>query len=281
MKIKTFFNTISILIILSFLGFIFYLGLEQTELNENIYGVVYTKTTGWKNSPIVPNRFSWSFEKVIPNIYTMHKFRILTHNLVTDSSAHLPSHTLYAASSSVDPENFLYRYKVNINFRFNIEYLVEMTRKGSITMDNFEDWERLNKERINQEITSFIQMTVNNNQLNNLNLKSEIIELLNKRFPYYNFFDISINLIKPDLDLYNLTRSRYLKNLKLKTEAEKDIIKKRLNLENNETLKLELLKKYGEVFTQYPIMIEYLKVDRDNKFNLAEFNDFIETQNQK
>lgn len=277
MKIKTVFNIILILILAAFAAFILYLGWEQRELDESSYGVVYTKTSGWKTDVYTTDTFAWSFEKVIPENYNMHIFTIKSNSFGYTHNEELPSAELYANFSSIKSSDFNYQYTLTASYSFNPQYLVSMTEDGSITAENFQKWLDTRTEEIQNILRSYIRERVINSEL--ITLEGACHTYISEQYPYLSFSNISINLHKPDMVLYNRARNRYLQNMEIETNAEEEYLLERLRQQNSENLKLDLLRKYGEVFTEYPIMIEYLKIDREMLLDRATLKDLLPESN--
>lgn len=277
MKLKSFANIISALIIILFMGFVFYLGWEQLELEENTYGVVYTKISGWRDEVLDTKGFNWSPEKVIPTIYTVHKFKIEEHSFKSEHQGYLSSYKLYLPDDSIDPDNFKYNCSVIIDYKLKEDQLTKLVKSGLFTQATFDQWEKNNQLKMKELIESYLNSNIGKSDSNHI---SNIEESLSEFFSYYSFKNIIINLSKPDTELYSTLKERYLSILKTKSDAEITYISKSLEQQNDEILKLDLLKKYGEVFTQYPIMIEYIKVDNERLLDRAEMEDFIQPRNQ-
>ncbi|MBN2618369.1 MAG: hypothetical protein JXR64_08685 [Spirochaetales bacterium] len=279
MKLKSVFNTILLLIILFFFGFVFWLGWEQVELSEQSYGLVYTNTSGWKEKVIKSSNFNWSFEKVIPNNYTLHKFILMKKNIGFSFEEELPSGALYASFNSIDSNDFKYNYTLTGNIIFDYKYLYNKVSNNEFNTDTYTEWENIKILEIQNILKSFIKDRIINSETLTVNTSAR--EYIQERYPYFIIDDIFINFSLPDMYLYNSARNRYLQNIEMQTSAEEKYLTDVLEQQNRENLKLELLKKYGEVFTQYPIMIEYLKVDKNMVLDRAKLEDFFTLENQK
>lgn len=279
MKMKSFLNRILLLILLFFAGFVFWLGWEQLELTENSYGVIFTKTSGWKEKIIDTDGFNWNFEKVIPRNYTLHKFiineRIFNYNI----NGALPSAHLYADFNGILPNNFEYSYNLTGSFRFNKTYLVPMLQAGNYDQETFTKWEDNKIDEIQNSLKAFIMDKIAANEVITINGASR--NYISDLYPYLLIGDIFININKPDMVLYNLSRNSYIQNMEAQAKADEKYLVKALEQKNRESLRLDLLRKYGEVFTKYPIMIEYLKVDKNMVLDRAGMEDFISPQNQR
>jgi len=279
MKIKSFLNRILLLIIIAFAGFIFWLGWEQLELSENTYAAVFTKTSGWKDKIISTDGFNWSFEKVIPTNYTIHKFKIDSIKFSYSENGELPSAKLYSEFTAIPPENFSYNYSLVGSFKFDPNYLLSMLKDGSFDQESFIQWQTEKTLEIQNVLKTFILTKIKDNQL--LTLEGAASSLLIDKYIFLDFSEISINMNNPDMQLYTLSKNRYIQNFEAQSKADEKYLVEALKQKNDEQLRLNLLKQYGEVFTKYPIMIEYLKIDQGKLLDRASLDDFISSQNQK
>lgn len=279
MKVKTILNSIMLILILIFTGFIFWLGLENKKLEENSYGIVHTNTSGWSEKVISTDKFNWSFEKVIPGNYALHMFRIESINISFNKNDTLPSGDLYAAFNSIDGNNFKYSYNLTGNMQLNTSYLSSLVAAGEFTQENFQTWQSEKVQDIKNILINYISKKVIDNEVITINAASR--DFVAEIYPYYNIGEIFINLNSPDMTLYNNCRNRYIQNIEAQTSADEQYLIQMLKQQNEEQLRLDLLKQYGEVFTKYPIMIEYLKIDTGMVLDRATLNDFIAPQYQK
>ncbi|OQY40222.1 MAG: hypothetical protein B6229_02255 [Spirochaetaceae bacterium 4572_7] len=279
MKLKSFINRILILLLIIFAGFIFWLGWEQLELKENTYGVVFTKTSGWKKKLITTENFNWSFERLIPTNYTIHKFLIEKKSMTISNKSFLPAAELYAGLSSIPSSNFEYNYSIATNVSLKKEKLISLCRNGIITQGSFENWESVKTDNMKESLDNFVKDKINRGET--ITLSSAARNFLSDEYPNFTIDTIIVTLELPDMPLYTSARNRYLQYIEAKIIADAEYIGESLKQENREALKLDLLKKYGEIFTQYPIMIEYLKVDSGKQLDRASITDFITLQNQR
>lgn len=278
MKLKSFVNRILLLLLLAFFIFVFYLGMEKIELEENQYGIVFTKTSGWSDRIVDKEGFSWSYEKVIPENYNIHKFRIEKSYLELKGNGTLPSGKLYADFSGISDSNFNYSYAISTFFKFNKDYLRDYVIKGYFTEESYSAWIENSKTSISNYINGYINKRVNDG--NYFTFKADITQDLRSSYPHFHFEELSVNITSPDLNLYKTSREYYINHIEEKIAAEKEFLGESLKQQTNQKVKLELLKMYGEVFTQYPIMIEYIKADQNMILDRAKLEDFIPHQSQ-
>lgn len=279
MKLKSALNRLMLTIIIIFLGFVFWLGLENRELQENSFGIVFTKTSGWGEKVIDSNKLNWNFEKIIPNNYTLHVFTVKTISINFSQSGTLPSGNLYATFNSIDSTNFKYSYDFTGGLRLNKAYLPKLVAGGTFTMENFEVWQQNSINEIKNILRTYLNDKIISSETITINNASQ--EYIYQMYPYFNFDEFFVNLNSPDMLLYNSCRNRYLQNMEAQSSADEKYLIQSLKQQNEENFKLDLLKKYGELFTKYPIMIEYLKIDKGMVLDRATMDDFIAPQYQK
>ena len=237
MKFKKFLNRIMLLTITVFLGFIFWIGIESKNLPENSIGIRYTKTTGWHNKPLESGNFSWSYEKVIPNNYNLHVFNIKPIDISFNTEKSLPSSELYANYNNIDVDNFNYSYRVTSNYKIKNESVLTLVSQGVFTESNFKEWETNNVEKIKNIIDIYISNRILTEDTDNI--ASDLKEYLSSEYIYYNINEFNLYLTKPDLELYNTLKSRYLEELTIKESASKEYLVESLKQKNKEQLKLD------------------------------------------
>lgn len=278
MKLKSFINRVLIFFLILFSGFVFYLGWEQLELEENSCIAVFTKTSGWKEKVVDNDGFNWSFEKVIPTNYSSHKFTLNSTSIGYTVDDQLPSGELYAEFNGINNSNFNYTYQLTGNIKFDKSYLVTMLKTGTINSENFPLWQDQKIEDIQNSLKGFLRNKISSDET--LTINGAASEYIKERYPYFIFSDIFVSISMPDMNLYNLCRNKYIQNMEAQTKADEKYLVESLKQKNQEMLRLDLLKQYGEVFTKYPIMIEYLKVDKNMVLDRATMEDFITQKNQ-
>lgn len=278
MKIKSFFNTILAVILLGALLLGFYLGWEQIDIKENSVGVVFTKTRGWRDNLLTKEGFSWSLEKLIPTNYTLHQFAIEKNSIRGDIKDSYPSGDLYADFSNIDRSNFIFSYTLGFNLKFDISFLTEFVNSGYFNEATFSNWLEEKEIAVKDSLIGYINNKIYNGET--FSIKNDSLSYIKGQYPYFFIDELILNINPGDRVLYTTARSRYLNYMEEKEIAEGKFLAKKLEKESTHKANLELLKAYGEVFTQYPIMIEYIKADRGMELDRARLNDFINSQIQ-
>jgi len=258
-------SLISFLLFIIAAGALFYFGWVQFELPENTYAVLFSKTGGYDSQILEPAKFNWKWERILPTNSKLIKFHIENRSIILEYKGELPSSELY---SSITPQNpdFSYNITFSINYRLDENSLPRLLSDGLIDNNNLEGfYSTIESEFIqimkNRSTDFFIQnLTIDSNAYSDL--ESIIREKLKDRYQFINIGNLTIQYISfPDLQLYDKTREIYFQILDKRKEteiaSEQWAIESKINLDT----KLEILTKYGELLTKYPILVDYFALD--------------------
>ena len=96
---------------------------------------------------------------------------------------------------------------------------------------------------------------------NNHEITSELLSALVKNFSSLDFKEfIPVAISLPDTTLYNRAKDFYLSTLELENEVISESRIKIAEQEIRDTANFETLKKYGELLTEYPSLIDFFSV---------------------
>ncbi len=235
------------------------------RIPENSQAVIFSKITGYEDKAIESGSFHWRWQKLIPKTFKVHIFDLSQHTASVVSEGQLPSGNLYSSILSGNPD-FAYRISFSISYTVNSSRLPELFKNGSSYAENPEEWYREKDKIIESEGNKFIASlkkssgTASDSSEIEKKLGDHLISSLN---------DITVTALTlneyniPDMDLYNEAKRQYLNLVKNKEnliiESESRSAKDNADLERQ----LELLEKYGELLTKYPILLDYIKLNPD------------------
>ncbi len=260
---------ISFILFLLAAGTVFYFGWVQFELPANTYAVLFSKTGGYDDQIIEPGKFNWKWERILPTNSTLFKFLIENQTVSLDYEGGLPSGELY---SSITPQNPDFSY----NWSFTISYTLDETKLPQLLKDKKIDNENLTGfyESIETEFSRIIKDSskefFTQNLMRGSNTYSElenlIFEKLKSRYSYISIKNLTVRDFHfPDLELYDKTRDIYFQILDKRKEteiaSEQWAIESKINLDT----KLEILSKYGELLSKYPILVDYFALNPDSQ----------------
>lgn len=276
---------IILVILLLLAGTAFFVGWIQLLLPADTYGVIFTKTGGLDNQVLYPGEFSWKWERLIPTNLTLYKYKLTAYNLESTFKGALPSAEIY---SSILPEKPDFSYEITLAMALKIrpEKLVDLTSEEKITPDSLEDFLRSRADALVQNFTEIILKSpgVSPEKIITASDLTEFFENnIRNNFSELEVTDLSVLNIKlPDPELYISARETYFRIMAAR-EASQTEIAARLMAEKEEYYlnqqhekeKLELLHQYGELLSEYPILIKflYLKYLEDgNELQIPELN---------
>jgi hypothetical protein len=260
MKIK---YTILLSAIILISGTVFYFGWIQIQLPENTYGIAFTKSNGYLEKVYEPGKFSWEVRKLIPTNFKLLKFKITSQQFEINHNQQLPNSDIYAEYLPGSPV-FSYNLKYFISYKLRLETLPGFVEKYGLSPEQLPERYKV--------INSDIQLFISNYLINSLkpsdkilenekNISKDIIIALNKNFPVLEIFEfIPSTIIIPDSDLYSKAKELYLSSIEMENKVISESKLKIAEQKIRDNANFETLKKYGELLTQYPELIEFFAV---------------------
>jgi hypothetical protein len=253
-------------------GTIFFLGWAQLTVPTGAYGVIRSKTHGLDSQIVRDGEFRWIWYKLIPTNAKTSVFTIVPLKRTIKKSGALFSGQIYAAHAGLETD-FSWEMTGEISFSLKPEHLPEFTARENVSDDDaLRQAEQTLAVRVENLVLEKISAFANNEsveKIESLVLKSSIPGLSNDieaMMPEIENFNCVIQLIRiPDYSLYRAVRELYhdfikrqsaVLSLDIAQEAEKRI---------SSRVRMEELSQYGELLTKYPILIQYLTIEKDLK----------------
>jgi len=277
MKVKLFLFFILLILIG---GAAFYFGWIQFQLEEHSYGVVFSKTSGYEQEVVRPGEFNWRWEALIPTNLTLHEIEVLPQTIDIEKSGSLPSGSVYSAAVE-GTTDFEYSLVLSLAYSLQPEQLPQLVKEDALTADSLDDYYQKAEQRINSLIGSYVENRISSNQDVSIDdfktsaFETALIEELRKEFSHFEVHSVNLTRIKvPDIDLYQAARTYYLNMLETRRETETATLRQEREWIVSQESKLEVLKKYGELCTDYPGLIQYLALqeNQDLRQFLPEIN---------
>lgn len=263
MKIK---QIILLIVFILVSGTIFYFGWIQIKLPENTYGIAFTKSSGYLDKIYEPGKFSWDFRKLIPANFKLLKFKLSAQQLEIDERRQLPFGEIYSEYLPGSPD-FSYQFKYFLTYSIKPDKFPSMVAEFRLDPDQMD----LRYKAINADIQLFIiefyqdKSLGSNNTIklfeNSNEISSELLSSLIKNFTSLDFIEfIPVTISIPDTTLYNKAKDIYLSSLELENKVISESRLKMAEQEILDTANFETLKKYGELLTEYPSLIDFFSV---------------------
>ena len=251
-------------------GAVFYFGWIQFQLEEHRYGVVFSKTSGYEEEVLRPGEFNWRWEALIPTNLTLHEIEVLPRSVDLEKSGSLPSGSVYAQAVEIS-NDFKYSLGLSLAYSLQPEQLPQLVQEEALTVDTLDDYYREADQRISSLISSFIENRISSNQDVSIDdFKTSIFETtlkeeLQEEFTHFKIKNVTLTQLEiPDIDLYRAARSYYFDILETRRETKTATLQQERKWVVSQESKLEVLKKYGELFTEYPGLIQYMAL-RENR----------------
>jgi hypothetical protein len=262
---KKVFGILLILILLG--GAAFFFGWAQLRVPAGSLGIIRSKTHGVDPEPVREGEFRWIWYKLIPTNVSIEVYRPERITLPFRGSGFLPSGDTYAALAGIR-EDFSWEISGEFSFRIKDAALPGLVTGGHIAgEEGLRGYEKALGSRIEAALLGEIGAYGDSGEAVEALLaggSTEKLEALILR-EFQEIGDLSIlvrTLRYPDFALYRSVRELYeeylsRQRLVLREDADRgaaDRIKSRL--------KFDELSVYGELLTKYPVLLQYLALER-------------------
>lgn len=261
---------ISMFILIIFAGAIFFIGWGQFAVPAGSYGVMVSKTSGISQKTIVPGEFCWFWERLLPTNTSMRIFSIIPVTRTTTISGELPSADIYSPMLEGSP-NFSYKFSVQTELMMKSDYLPNFVRRTD-AKENEQLQEYLNQQGdlIAQEVIQYILSKSLDNANNLMLLATDTEELKTGINADSKFKDLEISNITvktaqmPDTELYNIAKASYAEFQAKVKQSLAELTKNQSTITANDYLQIERFARWGKILQEYPILIDFLAVSRDD-----------------
>lgn len=258
---------ITLFLLLAAGGALFYFGWVQIQIPEGHFGLIHTKTTGWDERVYSSGEFVWKAEAVFPTNLTLHLLPAEYHYFNYRLSGTLPSGRTYASALEERPD-FSYQMEGTLVYRWKPEIIAKKLISGEWASANAEEWYNLTdqtlQEALEEEALRII-MEAEEEPINRETLKAQMREAL-----VFHHTDLALqaftlnDLRVPDPALYQRSRQLYLSTLEERKAFLLEIEQAELTEEQDRQRKLDLIRHYGEIFSEYPILLDYFQLDPES-----------------
>jgi len=264
---KKFLIVLLVLIILGGAGF--FLGWSHLTIPPGSYGVMRSKTHGLENKVIRDGDFRWIWYKLIPTNVKISVFTIEPVKRSIKNSGSLSSGQVYAELAGLNVD-FSWEIAGEFSYTLNPDSLPELTER-----ENISDNAGLQKaeDSLSDRIESFILQRLkvyagggDEKKMETITVSGSLPELnseIQSAFPEIENLDCTLQVTRyPDYALYQSVKELYRQYLAtqnaalatdITTEAEKRI---------DTRTRLDELTSYGELLTKYPILLQYLALEK-------------------
>ncbi len=254
---------IVVLILLLLIGGVgFYFGWVQFRLPPGNVGVMFSKTSGWNPTAFRAGEFAWHWEPLLPTNTTLYVLDAQSRTVRVSSSGTLPSGSLYGGMLAGSP-TFEYEVRFAVTFRVRAESLPMLLEDGIIDGNDIESWYDSLGRRVETQALDFVagameQATDAPPTERIERVSQSLSDSLSATFDNLEIVSVMpIEISLPDVLLYQRAREMYFAAMEARQEAIEDAMSEASTQEVVEEARLGTLRRYGEVLTEYPVLLDY------------------------
>lgn len=272
---------LSLVILLGFSGFVFYTGWTQFKVDSGNVGIVVSKTGGVNPNPITHDKFSWSWEFLLPTNARVVNFVPKTLSFQKSSSGLLPSGGEYAKVFN-GAADFSYAFDFSIDVKASIDEICALLKAGEIKSQD--DLEKL-LERKAENFASLAAQKILSAALSSAGTDfSKAQSLVDDAAKEYSgaqkgSFEIqSVTLKKfslPDIALYKKAAASYEEYAKALSDAAAKNAQKEAEESSRFKTTMQKMESLGETLKKYPELSDMIK-NSDNINKTLQTIDSIE-----
>jgi hypothetical protein len=255
---KKFLGTLLFLVILAGLGLFF--GWAQQGVPPDAYGLIRSKTHGLDTRLVKPGEFRWVWYKLIPTNTTTVVFRLNPVSHEFSARGTLPSGRIYAAFAGLE-DDFSWEFRAAFSFNLRPEALVPL-----VTDQNIGDQEELTRyeRELSADIEAFILRRMG--ALEGLLQDGENPELereVQGQFPLIENFSLRVKSAQfPDFEQYRQAQGLYNAYIALQRDMMSGELREKAKNRIEAYHRFDELEQYGALLTKYPILLDYLALER-------------------
>jgi hypothetical protein len=248
-------------------GAAFFFGWVQFRVPPGAYGVMRSKTHGVDTAVIREGEFRWVWFALIPTNAEVTVFTLKPVEQPIRVTGSLPSGDIYASLAGINTD-FSYEYSGFLSFTLKPDNLPSlMTERGIANQEELEAFEK----RIAGEIVSFSVQRLEEyaGEGNGLlesstdKLKGDILHA----YPYIENLFFTMQTVRyPDFALYRSTREIYEDYL----AKQRETLEASISMEAR--FRLDELAKYGELLTKYPMLLQFLALQKGEDWKIPGLN---------
>ncbi|HON88917.1 MAG TPA: hypothetical protein P5519_00215 [Spirochaetia bacterium] len=242
---------------------VFFFGWINWRIQPGCFAIYISKTSGIQHTVIKPGDFVWKLEALLPTNVKLLQFKPLMYTDSFELTGTLPSAEAYKAFIGGNPD-FSWKLSVSCSISYNYDSLPELYENAGISSS--EQLEELLKQQsplimqtIQEQLFILTPMDVTGMLQGEYTVK--IREILSKKFPDLYISNISVKFIQlPDISTYTVAANLYENYIEKFQKALEPALLVAASKAVQEQVELEQLRKYGELFKQYPELIQYMAI---------------------
>ncbi|GHU24194.1 hypothetical protein FACS1894172_10190 [Spirochaetia bacterium] len=270
-------------------GLAFFFGWVQSTVPPGTFGIMRSKTHGLDPHLIQEGEFRWAWYKLIPTNVTIQTFDLQTINRRINVKGMLPAASDYAAFANLQTD---FSFDISADFSFAVDpaALITIVEDNNLkTQEEFNRYQNALADKIEIFLRNRIRQALNADDNRNefLNSARTIESLKNTVDTLPELREITVSFTQnqiPDMLLYQKIREQYGEHVTVQQDIEqttvellhieRDLAQIKKNLaelamESRQDemislwIRIEELTQYGELLTQYPVLLDYLRLEKE------------------
>lgn len=247
-------------------GVVFYFG--WIRVPENNLALGFSTITGYDTTFMESGKLNWRWQKLVPKCYILKMYQLETENAEVSVSQDLPSGDLYASEMAGNPD-FSFAVKYAVTYKIKEDSLYAMATSGTLGDGGLDTFYASVKEKIQNAAASLLgeemAKAMDGGTFSQKALEDSVKAQIGGQLPDVEIISFeTVEARFPDVELYKVAKAKYMENMEKKKEIAAQQEKETTDLNAKIDQRIELLKKYGELLTKYPILIEYFKTKNES-----------------
>ncbi len=254
----------SFIILLIFAIIIFFFGWIQFLVKPGTCAIMTSKTSGLYKEAIIPGKFLWRWEKLLPTNVQLENFSLKTFTSNQVVQGFLPSGDFYANEFDKNLD-FSYKFDMDISLNVNPQTIYELYKSNKIQNDD--DLQKFLEQSAKSLSFIIAQEILEANENESYYVQNEILSetFINQILSKNDFSGLQINSVElknskiPDVKFYNTIKNfydSYLQNIQSKIDKKaEEQAQKILDEDRN----LKRLEQFAELIKKYPELNDLAK----------------------
>lgn len=245
---------------------VFFIGWVHPPLNGNQYAVIFSKTGGYRETPLRADEFLWMPERLLPTNTTVLIYSVEPRSCSVDVEGKLPSGDIYSMLVEGAP-SFAFRFSCRLTCRLNPERLIDLAREGVLPeqtealIAGFEkDFQPMIIDLIQKKSTDSEFVSLIGSDFSKL--QEVLTEEIEARNPNIDVTRLIVNSISlPDIRLYEEARNLYFRTIQNVPPERLQRLQKEVTEGTAQLMKYQSLEELARLLEKYPILMEYAKIN--------------------
>ncbi len=263
MKAKKFFANVVVLLI--FAAAVFFAGWIQFLVKPGFCAVMKSKTGGIYGEAVVPGKFLWRWERLLPTNVSLEIFSLSPRKISSTVSGELPGAALYSSRLSEKNVDFSYGIEFSVGVSISAEEILRLVKENVISSDA--DLDSLLESRA-KLLSSLLADSILKNSAGKFSVPSGIsqaeISQITEKNPDFKGISVSsveiLNAKIPDVALYEKARENYASYLNLVNQRLEARAESQAEIFLEQDRMVSLFEKLGSMMQKYPQVEELLKI---------------------